>query len=293
MSEKVYQDMRPLFSGTSNGTYYDARSDYFTCKVLSLSNPANGFGTGLAAEAIYQAGFFTDNSGKRDADLHPEFKQLVQDIAQYHNVLDPQTGNNPISNTDIYKILEETTASEFQLIKTKAVEATTIGKFKESLDELNTLVATNKLASFFQSFKNNEVILTKAFEFIRESDNLNDLKNKFRSANIANETSKATESRNIEKNIHQNAFYTNLKENWTKMDAKKKNFYDFNINIIGEDGAVTKIQNFMNQDKPDLTKYRINLKKDENRIPVFVKTLITAEIQKKKNKLLKQVILNL
>ena len=42
MSVNKYVDIRPLFSGASNGTYNDARSDLFASKLLELQNITNG-----------------------------------------------------------------------------------------------------------------------------------------------------------------------------------------------------------------------------------------------------------
>ena len=95
MSVNKYVDIRPLFSGASNGTYNDARSDLFASKLLELQNITNGFGnpsddkTGISN--IITARNYHDSSkpsGMRDADIHYEFVEWVKDVAKYHAEFD-------------------------------------------------------------------------------------------------------------------------------------------------------------------------------------------------------------
>ena len=83
-----YTDMRPLFSGANDqGEYTDARSDLLVSKILRLANFDAGFQTS-EIESIYQAGNYANNSGMRDQDVHPEFKNFVKDLGKYHAAID-------------------------------------------------------------------------------------------------------------------------------------------------------------------------------------------------------------
>lgn len=92
MSESIFEDMRPLFSGASgasNDKYLDARSDLFVSRLLKFEKSYDIAGANWGDNRdIFTAENYNNKRGVRDQDVHPDFEDFIESVGKYHRQID-------------------------------------------------------------------------------------------------------------------------------------------------------------------------------------------------------------